>query len=34
MVIDPLETRQVMGLLLDLAGRVPQQSTTFGVLRM
>jgi 3-methylcrotonyl-CoA carboxylase beta subunit len=34
MVIDPLETRQVMGLLLDLAGRVPHQSTAFGVLRM
>jgi len=34
MVIDPLETRQVMGLLLDLAGRVPQQDTTLGVLRM
>jgi len=34
MVIDPLETRQVMGLLLDLAGRVPQQVTTLGVLRM
>ena len=34
MVIDPLETRQVMGLLLDLAGRVPWQDTTFGVLRM
>jgi hypothetical protein len=24
----------VMGLLLDLAGRLPQQDTTFGVLRM
>ena len=34
MVIDPLETRQVMGLLLDLAGRVPPRGTTFGVLRM
>jgi 3-methylcrotonyl-CoA carboxylase beta subunit len=34
MVIDPLETRQVMGLLLDLAGRLPPQDTTFGVLRM
>jgi 3-methylcrotonyl-CoA carboxylase beta subunit len=34
MVIDPLETRAVMGLLLDLAGRLPPQDTTFGVLRM
>ena len=34
MVIDPLETRHAMGLLLDLAGRVPQHGTTLGVLRM
>jgi len=34
MVIDPLETRNVMALLLDLAGRLPQQKTEFGVLRM
>jgi 3-methylcrotonyl-CoA carboxylase beta subunit len=34
MVIDPLETRQVMALLLDLAGRLPLQHTNFGVLRM
>jgi 3-methylcrotonyl-CoA carboxylase beta subunit len=34
MVIDPLETRNVMGLLLDLAGRLPPQPTNFGVLRM
>jgi len=34
MVIDPLETRQVMALLLDLAGRLPAQPTQFGVLRM
>ncbi len=34
MVIDPLETREVMGLLLDLAGRNKPQNTTFGVLRM
>jgi 3-methylcrotonyl-CoA carboxylase beta subunit len=34
MVIDPLETRDVMALLLDLAGRLPQQDTSFGVLRM
>ena len=27
MVIDPLETRNVMALLLDLAGRLPQQDT-------
>lgn len=34
MVIDPLETRNVMALLLDLAGRLPQQKTDFGVFRM
>lgn len=34
MVIDPLETRQTLALLLDLAGRVPARETTFGVLRM
>ena len=34
MVIDPLETRHVMALLLDLAGRLPPQDTEFGVLRM
>jgi 3-methylcrotonyl-CoA carboxylase beta subunit len=34
MVIDPLETRSVMALLLDLAGRLPQRHTDFGVLRM
>ncbi|WP_050406594.1 carboxyl transferase domain-containing protein [Bradyrhizobium embrapense] len=34
MVIDPLETRNVMALLLDLAGRVPRQHTDFGVFRM
>jgi 3-methylcrotonyl-CoA carboxylase beta subunit len=34
MVIDPLETRNVMALLLDLAGRLPQQETDFGVFRM
>lgn len=34
MVIDPLETRNVMALLLDLAGRVPQRDTQFGVFRM
>jgi 3-methylcrotonyl-CoA carboxylase beta subunit len=34
MVIDPLETRNVMALLLALAGRLPQQQTSFGVLRM
>ena len=33
-VIDPLETRTVMGLLLDLAAREPVSPTTFGVLRM
>jgi 3-methylcrotonyl-CoA carboxylase beta subunit len=34
MVIDPLETRNVMALLLDLAGRLPPQETEFGVFRM
>lgn len=34
MVIDPLETRNVMGLLLDLAGRTPAKKTKFGVFRM
>lgn len=34
MVIDPLETRDVMALLLDLAGRTPAQETNFGVFRM
>lgn len=34
MVIDPVETRDVMGLLLDLAGRVPAIPTRNGVFRM
>jgi 3-methylcrotonyl-CoA carboxylase beta subunit len=34
MVIDPLETRNVMTLLLDLAGRLAPKHTNFGVLRM
>jgi 3-methylcrotonyl-CoA carboxylase beta subunit len=34
MVIDPLETRNVMALLLDLAGRLPPKETRVGVLRM
>ncbi|WP_293388995.1 carboxyl transferase domain-containing protein [Nevskia sp.] len=34
MVIDPLETRTVMGLLLELAGRTPAEPTEFGVFRM
>ena len=32
-VIDPVETRDVMGLLLDLASRTPAQPTPFGVFR-
>ena len=32
-VIDPLQTRDVMGLLLDLASRVPARATPFGVFR-
>jgi 3-methylcrotonyl-CoA carboxylase beta subunit len=34
MVIDPAETRDVMALLLDLAGRVPAVPSRFGVFRM
>jgi 3-methylcrotonyl-CoA carboxylase beta subunit len=34
MVIDPLETRDTMALLLELAGRVPARDTHFGVFRM
>jgi 3-methylcrotonyl-CoA carboxylase beta subunit len=34
MVIDPVETRNVMALLLDLAARLPPQETGFGVFRM
>ncbi|WP_454624658.1 acyl-CoA carboxylase subunit beta [Bradyrhizobium cenepequi] len=33
-IIDPTETRQVMGLALDLAARVPIEGTRQGVLRM
>jgi 3-methylcrotonyl-CoA carboxylase beta subunit len=34
MVIEPAETRDVMALLLDLAGRVPAVPSRFGVYRM
>lgn len=34
MVIDPLETRATLALLLDLAGRTPALPTRFGVFRM
>ena len=34
MVIDPLETRDTMALLFELAGRQPQRDTQFGVFRM
>jgi len=34
MVIDPLETRDVLAMLFDLAGRVPARETRFGVFRM
>jgi 3-methylcrotonyl-CoA carboxylase beta subunit len=34
MVIDPAETRDVMSLLLDLAGRTPAGAQRFGVFRM
>ena len=33
-ILDPAETRVVMGLLLDLAARVPARETKLGVLRM
>ncbi|MCG8669867.1 MAG: methylcrotonoyl-CoA carboxylase [Pseudomonadales bacterium] len=33
-VLDPVETRAVMGLLLDCASRVPFKETPFGVFRM
>ena len=32
-VIDPLETRDVIGYALDMAGRIPEEKTTFGVFR-
>jgi 3-methylcrotonyl-CoA carboxylase beta subunit len=34
MVIDPLETRDTMALLFEMAGRQPQRETHFGVFRM
>ncbi|MBC5762938.1 carboxyl transferase domain-containing protein [Ramlibacter albus] len=34
LIIEPTETRDVMALLLDLAGRVPLQPSSFGVFRM
>jgi 3-methylcrotonyl-CoA carboxylase beta subunit len=33
-IIDPVETRPAMGLLLDLAARIPSEETRLGVLRM
>lgn len=33
-ILDPAETRQTLTLLLDLAARVPADSTNFGVFRM
>ena len=32
-ILDPLETRDVLGLLLDLASRRPARPTSFGVFR-
>ena len=32
-VLDPVETRDALGLLLDLAARTPAQKTPFGVFR-
>ena len=34
MVIEPIETRDTMALLLELAGRQPRLDTRFGVFRM
>jgi 3-methylcrotonyl-CoA carboxylase beta subunit len=34
MVIEPAETREVMAMLLDVAGRTPAKPTRFGVFRM
>ena len=34
MVIDPVETRDVLAMLMDLAGRTPAVPTPFGVFRM
>ncbi len=34
MVIDPVETRDTLAMLLDLAGRTPAKETRFGVFRM
>ena len=34
MVIDPLETRDTLALLFELAGRQPPRETRFGVFRM
>jgi 3-methylcrotonyl-CoA carboxylase beta subunit len=33
-ILDPAETRETLALLLDLAGRLPQEDTRFGVFRM
>ena len=33
-VIDPLETRNTLGILLDVANRTPVEETKFGVFRM
>jgi len=33
-ILDPVETRHVMGLALDMAARVPSPPTRLGVLRM
>jgi 3-methylcrotonyl-CoA carboxylase beta subunit len=33
-VVDPVETRAVLGLALDLAARQPPRETRFGVFRM
>lgn len=34
LIVEPSETRDVMAMLLDLAGRVPAQPSSFGVFRM
>jgi 3-methylcrotonyl-CoA carboxylase beta subunit len=33
-ILDPAETRETLALLLDLASRLPQRETRFGVFRM
>ena len=34
MVIDPVETRDTLAMLMDMAGRMPAKKTDFGIFRM